>query len=106
MKNLCGLLFKLLLINILFFNTLSYADDAKLATVRFKTLDNLKLETIGYQNATTQDKQGFMWFAGTSGLARYDGHNLKIYRHITQDPQSLSENFWLIYWSIAKVECG
>ncbi len=93
MKSLCGLLFKLLLINVLFFNTLSYADDAKLATVRFKTLDNLKLETIGYQNAAVQDQQGFMWFAGTSGLARYDGHNLKIYRHVSQDSQSLSENF-------------
>jgi ligand-binding sensor domain-containing protein len=39
--------------------------------------------------AVTQDTQGYMWFGTSSGLARYDGLEMFVYRHDPQDPLSL-----------------
>jgi PAS domain S-box-containing protein len=39
-----------------------------------------------------EDKHGFMWFATADGLSRYDGASVKVYRHNTEDPNSLSNN--------------
>lgn len=39
-----------------------------------------------------QDQQGFMWFATADGLARYDGYEFKVFRHDSQNPNSLSHN--------------
>src|SRR6187200_2441320 len=38
----------------------------------------------------TQDGQGFLWLATTTGLYRYDGYSLKHYVHEPDDPASLS----------------
>jgi ligand-binding sensor domain-containing protein len=38
----------------------------------------------------TQDGQGFLWLATTTGLYRYDGYSLKHYLHEPDDPASLS----------------
>ena len=39
-----------------------------------------------------QDCYGFMWFATADGLNRYDGSDIKIFRHDPNDPSSLSNN--------------
>jgi len=39
--------------------------------------------------AIAQDPQGFMWFATSSGLARYDGLEMFVYRHDPQNSRSL-----------------
>ena len=39
-----------------------------------------------------QDAQGYMWFAATTGLHRYDGYNLTSYRNDPNNSQSLSSN--------------
>jgi ligand-binding sensor domain-containing protein len=39
--------------------------------------------------AVAQDSRGFMWFGTSSGLARYDGLEMLVYRHDPQDPRSL-----------------
>ena len=39
-----------------------------------------------------QDKQGYIWIGTKDGLARFDGANFKIYRHIPGDQQSLPSN--------------
>lgn len=39
-----------------------------------------------------QDQQGFMWFATSDGLARYDGYEFKVFQHDSQNPNSLSHN--------------
>jgi signal transduction histidine kinase/CheY-like chemotaxis protein/streptogramin lyase len=39
-----------------------------------------------------QDKRGFMWFATLGGLSRYDGADVKVYRHDPDDANSLSSN--------------
>ena len=36
-------------------------------------------ETIGAIKDIIQDAQGYMWFAGEFGLARYDSHNFRFY---------------------------
>ncbi len=42
--------------------------------------------------AMAQDANGSMWFATTSGLARYDGVSFKIFRHHVDNPRSLPGN--------------
>jgi PAS domain S-box-containing protein len=38
------------------------------------------------------DDQGFMWFATLDGLDRYDGYQMRVFKHDHEDPHSLSEN--------------
>jgi len=52
-----------------------------------------QIHAIGYINAITQDAHGFMWFGGASGLARYDGYQLKIYRYQERNAGSLSHTY-------------
>jgi ligand-binding sensor domain-containing protein len=40
-----------------------------------------------------QDNYGFVWFATSNGLSRYDGASIKVYRHDPDDPSSLGHNF-------------
>ena len=42
-----------------------------------------------------QDRQGFMWFGGQSGLVRYDGYRVTRYRNSESDPRSL-DNDWIL----------
>ena len=39
-----------------------------------------------------RDNQGFMWFATLDGLNRYDGYEMRVFKHDRDDPRSLSEN--------------
>jgi ligand-binding sensor domain-containing protein len=39
-----------------------------------------------------QDRYGFMWVGTADGLNRYDGADVKVYRHDPDDPNSLSHN--------------
>lgn len=39
-----------------------------------------------------EDSQGFIWFGTVEGLFRYDGHNYKVFRHLENDTNSLSNN--------------
>jgi signal transduction histidine kinase/ligand-binding sensor domain-containing protein len=44
-------------------------------------------------NGVTQDRQGYMWFSSyIIGLTRYDGYNVKIFRHDPMDTGSLATN--------------
>lgn len=44
-------------------------------------------------NAILKDSKGFMWFGTASGLNRYDGYDIKIYRSQKDDAQSLPDNY-------------
>ena len=37
-----------------------------------------------------QDSRGFMWFGTEDGLNKYDGYKFTIYRHDSDNPNSLS----------------
>ncbi len=39
-----------------------------------------------------QDKQGFIWIGTQEGLNRYDGNEIKVFRHLSSDKFSLSNN--------------
>lgn len=52
-----------------------------------------QVSSIGYLNSIAQDAQGFMWFGGANGLARYDGYNITIFRHEDAQPSSLSHSY-------------
>ncbi|QTL34745.1 hybrid sensor histidine kinase/response regulator transcription factor [Pseudoalteromonas viridis] len=43
-------------------------------------------------NAIVKDDQGYMWFATEDGLNRYDGYEIKVYRHKAGDPTSVNDN--------------
>ncbi len=40
----------------------------------------------------TQDNQGYMWFATESGLNRFDGETFRVFKKISEDPNSLGGN--------------
>ncbi|WP_062621615.1 hybrid sensor histidine kinase/response regulator transcription factor [Flammeovirga sp. SJP92] len=42
--------------------------------------------------SVVQDKEGFMWFASFDGLYRYDGIEMKVYKHMEGDSLSLASN--------------
>lgn len=46
---------------------------------------------IGSITAIIQDKKGFLWVGGENGLARYDGHNVLLYR--TEQGNSIAGSY-------------
>ncbi|MCU0424128.1 MAG: ATP-binding protein [Candidatus Kapabacteria bacterium] len=42
-----------------------------------------------------QDHHGFMWFGTQDGLCRYDGYEMKVFRHDRKKPYSLLNNYVL-----------
>jgi ligand-binding sensor domain-containing protein len=46
-----------------------------------------------YITDITRDREGFMWFGTLRGLCRYDGSQIKSYKHIEGDSNSLTHNF-------------
>jgi hypothetical protein len=41
--------------------------------------------------------RGFMWFGTSEGLNRFDGYDVKAYRHNPADSTSISDNFiWFL----------
>jgi two-component system sensor histidine kinase ChiS len=60
--------------------------------IQFTALTGEEGLSSGSVYGITQDKQGFLWFATTDGLNRYDGYSFRVYRHDHSDPNSLSSN--------------
>lgn len=66
----------------------------------FYTTAQLRFERLGNQQGLSQstvlkifqDKKGFIWFATRDGLNKYDGYNFTVYRHIFNNPNSLSSS--------------
>lgn len=59
----------------------------------FKHLLPTQIASIGYISSIAQDTQGFMWFGGANGLARFDGYDTIIFRHDDADPSSISHSY-------------
>ena len=66
----------------------------------FNTTAQLRFERIGNQQGLSQstvikifqDKKGFIWFATRDGLNKYDGYNFTVYRHVFNNPSSISSS--------------
>jgi ligand-binding sensor domain-containing protein len=61
----------------------------------------LRFERIGVKEGISvptirkvvQDQNGFLWIATGDGLNRYDGSQVKVYRHLPQDSTSLTNSY-------------
>ena len=42
--------------------------------------------------SVARDHHGFVWFGTLDGLNRYDGYEMKVFKHALTDPNSLSDN--------------
>jgi two-component system, sensor histidine kinase ChiS len=71
----------------------SDAPDAAAPHLAFQHILPDQVSSIGYINSIAQDSQGFMWFGGANGLARYDGYNLIIFRHEDAQTASLPHSY-------------
>jgi len=58
----------------------------------FKTLSVADGIPQSYISGLVQDKQGFIWIGTRDGLAKYDGRKFRIFRHINDNPSSISAN--------------
>lgn len=44
-------------------------------------------------NAVLQSSRGYIWIGTQDGLNRYDGHEIRVFRHDKDNPQSLARDF-------------
>lgn len=61
-----------------------------------KTIEIIDVDRGLSQNSVSsiyQDKIGFIWIGTADGLNRYDGNDIRIYRHNYDDTNSISNNF-------------
>lgn len=65
---------------------------AQAESLRFRVLNSQSGLPQNSIRAITQDKNGLMWFATEDGIARFDGQNLKTYRHDPNAKYPLKEN--------------
>lgn len=59
------------------------------------SFEHISIEQGISQNTITaiyQDSRGFMWFGTYDGLNRYDGLNVKVYKHDLVNPNTISHN--------------
>ncbi len=66
-----------------------FSQDMSIRFEQITTEDGLSQSTI---NAILQDSRGFLWFATDDGLNRYDGYEFKVYRNLSYDFFSISNN--------------
>jgi len=89
---LASRIFSLILIYLICNTSFSHAQNKTLVTPiyhqKIKTKQDL---SQGRVNDMLQDERGFMWFATMDGLNRYDGYEIKIYKH-NDKTNSLSNN--------------
>ncbi|MFT2008191.1 two-component regulator propeller domain-containing protein [Pontibacter sp. 13R65] len=53
------------------------------------TIDGLSQSSVNWIH---QDKQGYMWFATSDGLNKFDGYEFTIYKYNSKDSTSISDN--------------
>ncbi len=65
--------------------------------LRFQPIDLIdrvgQPNSIGALTDILQDHQGYLWVSGENGLARFNGLYFDIFRHVPNDPQSLSNSY-------------
>ena len=65
---------------------------AQTAEITFRHLTPAEGLSAGQVNALLQDRLGFVWIATVDGLDRYDGYEVREFRHADDDPASISDN--------------
>ncbi|HWV71369.1 MAG TPA: two-component regulator propeller domain-containing protein [Pseudosphingobacterium sp.] len=62
------------------------------ANIRFNQLSEQHGLSNNHINAIIKDSTGFLWFGTSAGLNRYDGQQIKIFRHSNTDQTSIKDN--------------
>ncbi len=67
-------------------------------TLRYKSMSFFRLsikEGLSQVTGNTilQDRAGHIWIGTQDGLNRYDGHDVRVFRHDREDPKSLGRDF-------------
>src|SRR5438105_4776546 len=71
-----------------------YADAlAQSNQYRFSQLDIHNGLSHNQVNCIFKDSEGFMWFGTASGLNRFDGYTVKVFRHDPADKKSVLDDF-------------
>lgn len=68
-----------------------------LPVISFTQNNNFRFKHLNVSNGLSnnnvvsiiQDNEGFMWFATSNGLNKYDGYNCKVYKHNSHDTSGL-----------------
>lgn len=66
---------------------------AQSGPVQFSQMDLSDGLSHNQVNAILKDHKGFMWFGTLSGLNRYDGQVMKVFKHNPRDTTSIIDNF-------------
>ncbi|SEL42404.1 hybrid sensor histidine kinase/response regulator transcription factor [Parapedobacter koreensis] len=61
-------------------------------TIQFQQLNVEDGLSHNHVTAILKDERGFLWFGTPAGLNRYDGHEVKVFRHIANQPHSIADN--------------
>jgi ligand-binding sensor domain-containing protein/signal transduction histidine kinase/CheY-like chemotaxis protein/AraC-like DNA-binding protein len=80
-----------ILVIIIYSISLTYNSQAQ--ELKFRHISNEN----GLSNSTIecifQDHLGFIWFGTRDGLNKYDGYQIKVFKHEPKKPESLSDNY-------------
>ncbi len=66
--------------------------NAQTPTIRFERISLEQGLSHGTVFSIVQDQTGFMWFGTQSGLDKFDGYDITIFRHDPTDPNSISND--------------
>jgi len=72
---------------------LAVVSSAAAGPLRFKHIEAGDGLSNNKVNSILKDKEGFMWFGTSSGLNRYDGYNIKVYRGDPTDSTALNDSY-------------
>lgn len=75
---------------LLFASKFAFAQQNQLQFSRVDLTNGLSNNQV---TAIFKDSDGYMWFGTMAGLNRYDGYQVKIFKHNARDPKSLSDDF-------------
>ena len=68
---------------------------AQTGKYKFQHINYKQGLTANYVSSIVKDSHGFVWFGTAKGLYRYDGYEMKHYRHDPADTCTLSDDFIL-----------
>jgi signal transduction histidine kinase/CheY-like chemotaxis protein/ligand-binding sensor domain-containing protein len=65
---------------------------AQIKNLRFEHISTNRGLSHSNVQGLVQDKQGFMWFATRDGLNKYDGYKFTVYKNVSNDSTSISND--------------
>ncbi|TVZ40299.1 two component regulator with propeller domain [Alteromonadaceae bacterium 2753L.S.0a.02] len=96
-QSLTGLKSVFLVLCILFASQICVAKEYSMqfnaSNVKFRNIDTEELAKIGQIWAIAEDHQGYRWFSGARGAARFDGLNVKLFQNEPGNEFTLPEGY-------------